>query len=249
MDAHRLRGLFKGLATVVIGIFILGKVFDFIDLSWGKLVLGLIAFYIIFEGVARIADSKKSNYDADSWQKYDPNYMPPPPPPPNFEEVKEETTNNNNYWSEQKEKAAFNKDAKYDYGAYNSNEYDKIYKSTFIGDFKYKEAYWQLKPMELSAFIGDAHLDLTRAQIPFGETKIDFSAFIGDMKIFVPNDPSIGVKVNLNAFIGETKFMKDTEGGFLTNHQMETPHYHECDRRIVINVSTFIGDVKVKRIG
>jgi|GEM_PF-1252685 len=133
--------------------------------------------------------------------------------------------------------------------SYDKKYSDTIYQSTFIGDFKFKDSYWQLKPMELSAFIGDAHIDLTRAEIPVGETHISMSAFIGDMKIHVPNDPRIGVKVNLSAFIGESKLFSDKRGGFGVGTSMETPFYHECERKIVVELNSFIGDVKVKRVG
>jgi lia operon protein LiaF len=65
----------------------------------------------------------------------------------------------------------------------------------FIGDIHIGQDYWELRPMNISLFIGDTTLDLTRAQIPVGETKIYVACFIGDVKVFVPNDPGIGVQV------------------------------------------------------
>jgi len=103
--------------------------------------------------------------------------------------------------------------------------------------------------MNLSHFIGDTVVDLTRAQIPLGETKINISAFIGDIKIFVPNDNTIGVILNMSSFIGESKFLNQREGGIFTSTNQQSTTYNDCERRIIINVSTFIGDVKVKKVG
>ena len=103
--------------------------------------------------------------------------------------------------------------------------------------------------MNLSAFIGDMTIDLSKAHIPYGETRIQISAFIGDVKIFVPNDVTLGVSIQMNAFVGDTKLIDQKESGIMRSSDMSTPHYQECERRILITVSTFIGDAKVKRVG
>lgn len=135
------------------------------------------------------------------------------------------------------------------YSQYDPFDNDKINKSSFIGDFHFGKDYWELKPMNLSHFIGDTVVDLSRAQIPVGETRINISAFIGDIKIFVPNDTSLGIKLNMSSFIGESKFLEDKEGGIFTSINQQSTQYYECERQIIINVSTFIGDVKVKKVG
>ena len=61
--------------------------------------------------------------------------------------------------------------------------------------------------MNISAFIGDTVIDLTKAQIPYGETKINISSFIGDVKVFVPEDMDLGVTVTTNSFIGDMSLL------------------------------------------
>ena len=58
-------------------------------------------------------------------------------------------------------------------------------RSGFIGDIYLGHDYWELKPMNISHFIGDTVLDLTKAQILPGETVINISSFIGDVKIYL----------------------------------------------------------------
>jgi lia operon protein LiaF len=122
-------------------------------------------------------------------------------------------------------------------------------RSGFIGDIHLGHDYWELKPMNISHFIGDTVLDLTKAQIPAGETKITISSFIGDVKVFIPNDFEVGIHVVSSAFLGDASVLEQREGGLFKNMNVETPYYHETDKKIRLIVSTFIGDVRVTKVG
>ncbi|WP_020616016.1 cell wall-active antibiotics response protein LiaF [Paenibacillus daejeonensis] len=122
-------------------------------------------------------------------------------------------------------------------------------RSNFIGDIHMGKDYWELKPMNISHFIGDTTLDLTKAQIPYGETRLTISAFIGDVKVFLPNDYEVGIDVVSSAFIGDAKILERKESGFFLNTRVESKSYEECDKKIRLVVSTFIGDVKVTKVG
>lgn len=140
------------------------------------------------------------------------------------------------------------------YGHFNNNGYEQGYgktlnKSTFIGDFHMGKEVFTLKPMNISSFIGDTIIDLTKAQIPYGETKIVISHFIGDVKVFVPEDMDLGVSLSTTSFIGDMKLLDTKRGGFIGNAQEETPHYREAGKKVRIIVSVFIGDIKVNKVG
>lgn len=122
-------------------------------------------------------------------------------------------------------------------------------RSNFIGDIHLGQDYWVLEPTNVSHFIGDTIIDLTKANIPLGETKLTVSAFIGDVKVFVPNDIQLEISVNASAFIGDMKVMDRHEGGLFRNMRYDTVHYSEADKKINLTVSMFIGDVTVKRVG
>jgi lia operon protein LiaF len=122
-------------------------------------------------------------------------------------------------------------------------------RSGFIGDIHLGSDYWELKPMNISHFIGDTVLDLTKAQIPLGETRITISSFIGDVKVFIPNDYEVGVHVVSSAFLGDASVLEQKEGGLFKNMNVESPYYHETDKKIRLVVSTFIGDVRVTKVG
>ncbi|MFD0717540.1 cell wall-active antibiotics response protein LiaF [Paenibacillus sp. GCM10027626] len=122
-------------------------------------------------------------------------------------------------------------------------------RSSFIGDVHVGQDYFELQPMNISHFIGDTVLDLTKAQIQPGETKITISSFIGDVKVFVPNDYEIGIQVVTSAFIGDVQTLDRKEGGMFKHMNIETPYYHETDKKVKLVVSTFIGDVRVTKVG
>ncbi|OAB39125.1 hypothetical protein PMSD_04110 [Paenibacillus macquariensis subsp. defensor] len=130
-----------------------------------------------------------------------------------------------------------------------SGNREKINKSAFIGDVHMGREYFELKPTNISQFIGDTVLDLTKAQIPYGKTKINISAFIGDIKIYVPDDMDLGIKVNSSSFIGDMSILSQSKSGFMSSVQTSTPYFRESQKKIVINVSAFIGDIKVNTVG
>lgn len=122
-------------------------------------------------------------------------------------------------------------------------------KGGFIGDIHLGSDYWELKPMNISHFIGDTVIDLTKAQVPYGDTKINISSFIGDVKVYVPNDMDLGVIVNSSSFLGDVRVFNQEKEGFMNNLQVETPYFYEAGKKVRITVSTFIGDVKVMKVG
>ncbi|MCL6602654.1 MAG: cell wall-active antibiotics response protein [Paenibacillus sp.] len=126
---------------------------------------------------------------------------------------------------------------------------DSTNRSAFIGDIHMGREHFQLKNTNLSQFIGDTVLDLTNAQIPYGETKINISAFVGDIKVYIPNDMDLGIAVNSSSFIGDMQVLEQTRSGFMSSAQCRTPYYKEAGKKIRINVSAFIGDIKVKTVG
>jgi lia operon protein LiaF len=124
-----------------------------------------------------------------------------------------------------------------------------VERSNFIGDIHLGHDYWELEPTNVSHFIGDTVIDLTKAHIPYGETKLTVSSFIGDVKVFVPNDVQVEISVTASAFIGDMKVLDRHEGGLFRHMKYDTKHYIEAEKKISLTVSMFIGDVFVKRVG
>ena len=138
---------------------------------------------------------------------------------------------------------------KYDDFVRNFDSGDVLHRHGFIGDVHLGQEPWELKPLQISHFIGDSVIDLTRAAIPLGETPINVTAFIGDVKLFIPNDLDVEVRVMASSFIGDMKVLDRRESGFLRSVRTQTSHYEEAERKLIVTTSMFIGDITIKRIG
>jgi lia operon protein LiaF len=138
---------------------------------------------------------------------------------------------------------------KYDEFVRNFDSGDVLHRHGFIGDVHLGQEAWELKPIQISHFIGDSVIDLTRAAIPLGETTIHVTAFIGDVKIFIPNDIDVEVRVMASSFIGDMKVLDRRESGFLRSVRTQTSHYEEAERKLIVTTSMFIGDITIKKIG
>ena len=182
----------------------------------------------------KYSSDHKSNYNTDYDSNYDTNYNSEP-------------------HGQYKKNGSTSKGCKHSHKEYvewwNHGDPNVQNRSGFIGDIHLGQDYWELKPMNISHFIGDTVLDLTKAHVAYGETKINISSFIGDVKVYVPDDYEIGVQVVSNAFIGDVKILGQKEGGMFTNINIKSPRFVEADKKIKLIVSTFIGDVRVTKVG
>ncbi len=134
------------------------------------------------------------------------------------------------------------------FGEYGWNPDARNY-SGFFNDLYLGHDYWNLEPMNISHFIGDTVIDLTKAQIPAGETKIVVSSFIGDVKVFIPDDMDVAVSVASSTFIGDLTLFDRHDSGFLRSHHAESPNYADAEKKVRFQVSMFIGDIKVQKVG
>ncbi|MFD2671340.1 cell wall-active antibiotics response protein LiaF [Marinicrinis sediminis] len=119
----------------------------------------------------------------------------------------------------------------------------------FIGDFTLGHQFYRLEPMNISHFVGDTVIDLTKADIAYGETKITVSAFIGDVKIFVPEDTDLELNVHFSSFLGDMKVFDRKDSGLMKNMSYQSPAYAEAPKKIRISASMFIGDIKIRQVG
>lgn len=222
------------------------------------------------------AKSKRVEKD-EQWNPINPSIPPmppgPPPAPPELDEFEQRNSINLNkksnnqseasqqFYSQQEDQSGRpNPNRSYDWKHKHGHEHKDWWKghdwssrkdnhSRFIGDIHLGNDYWELRPMNISMFIGDTTLDLTKAHISIGETRIYVSSFIGDVKVFVPNDLGVGLQVVSSSLIGDVKVLDQKRGGLFNQMTVETPRYSDSDKRVVLIVSSFIGDVRVTKVG
>ena len=123
---------------------------------------------------------------------------------------------------------------------------DTRFMQQFIGEIK-REGVWQVEDSELWAFIGDIELDMTQAHFTPGDTKLSLYSFIGDVRIDLP--PQVGIRATCSAFVNDVRILDEKQEGFLNTFSATSSDYETAEYRLNLEVSNFIGDVKVRRIG
>jgi len=264
---------FWGMFMIGLGVVFLGRNLDWFEWGLGDIISNLWPVAIIAVGISMIWKPKRKSKQKppeDEWESYRPysseHNVPPAPPlhpdpikPPLFDDEAQPENKSNAGWKEPDKHTHDHHGQHEQYGqGYKKKEHVEWWnhgnsetqtRSGFIGDIHIGEDYWDLKPLNISHFIGDTVLDLTKAHVEYGETKITISSFIGDVKVYVPNDYEIGVQVQSSAFIGDVKILGRKEGGMFNNVNIQSPSYTEADKKIKLVVSTFIGDVRVTKVG
>ncbi|WP_433943921.1 cell wall-active antibiotics response protein LiaF [Paenibacillus sp. SN-8-1] len=258
-----------GLIVTIVGMYFLGRNLDLVDLSPGEffrffgpaaLILGGLCILFKPRNGSSRRERRRNRHDnsfpSEPPFPPEPPYPPYPPTQPPFhpemkssldeafgEKFGEKPPAQPMHTWEDKGKSSH-----YNYGnSYGGHE--RINKSGFIGDVHIGRDYFELKPTNVSHFIGDTVIDLTKAQIPYGETQINVSAFIGDVKVFMPDEMDVAITVSSSSFIGDMKVLNEKQGGFLSNVQSSSPHYGEASRKVKLVVSVFVGDVRVNMVG
>ena len=93
-------------------------------------------------------------------------------------------------------------------------------------------------------FAGELTVDLSDVVFPVGETELNVNAFAGSVKIIVPAEVTVELKAG--TFAGEIRALgKRSEG--LGPRLDETFAGSEAGRVVVIDVSTFAGEIEVTR--
>ena len=104
---------------------------------------------------------------------------------------------------------------------------------------------WVLGNEEHWAFVLDGTFDLTKADIPPGETLIRAVGFVNDVEIFVPAD--VGLALDLASFVTSMKVNGGgEESSFLAPVHWRSDGYKGLERRVRFELTQFVGDVKVR---
>ncbi|MEF3352064.1 cell wall-active antibiotics response protein LiaF [Paenibacillus sp. GYB006] len=247
-----------GLILLVLGAHFLSNNLGYSYFSFRDLFRYAVPMALIGGGLYVLLSPRRRDRKHDQRTKEDEEYKVPPAPPvepsplySDFDKQFEQKFGSTVKDDDNKKYEQARQQNHYGNNNYKDvNFHDaKINKSTFIGDIRLGDDYYELKPTNISQFIGDTVIDLTKAQIPYGETRIHISSFIGDIKVFAPRDMEIGIMVNSNSFIGDMDVLSNSKQGFMSNAVAETPGYREAGKKVRIIISVFIGDVKVNSVG
>ena len=102
---------------------------------------------------------------------------------------------------------------------------------------------WDVKPGEFWTLIGDTDLDFTQAFLPEGETVIEINYLIGDVKINIP--AAFALMVSTHGALYSTNWMGTKKDFFFSGEAKSTADYAAAARRVRLEVTQLIGEVKV----
>ena len=115
--------------------------------------------------------------------------------------------------------------------------------TSLLGDQR-RAGDWNVVAEDTWLGIGDVELDFTRAVIPAGETVLRFGGFIGDVRVTMP--ANVGLAVTANGFISNIKPSGREQVTFLVPNHYETDGYATAERRVRLETTFFIHDVKLR---
>ena len=116
----------------------------------------------------------------------------------------------------------------------------------FLGEVR-RSGQWQVVDEEFWYFVGDIELDMLNADIADGVTEIRTFGFVGDIDIYVP--AHVGVVVDSTAFVSEVGLPEAKEENFLAPVHMQTDNYKMAQKKILLQTTCFVGDIKVRQVG
>ena len=103
---------------------------------------------------------------------------------------------------------------------------------------------WQVTNEEYWAFAVDANLDLSFAELPVGESTLQFFAFANEVKLTIPED--VGVSVNSFAIITEDHILGNKQDHIFYPLSWESPNFTTADRKLIITANSFVFDIRIK---
>jgi lia operon protein LiaF len=124
---------------------------------------------------------------------------------------------------------------------------ERIEHDSIFGDFKLTQPGWRLRDVRVSSVIGDMKIDLSKADIPDGETLIDLSAVVGDIDVWAPLDLPVALDARCT-FVSLNHFGRKQD--VRLQRYTDTPaDFTSSARRVRIRVDLVFGDLTLTRVG
>jgi predicted membrane protein len=95
----------------------------------------------------------------------------------------------------------------------------------------------------IATVFGDITLDLRDADLPEGETELRLLCWVGTVTVRVPLDT--GIDVTAQSLVGAVRVLDRREEGLVNDIHVVSEGYADRPRRLVMRLSTLIGEVTV----
>lgn len=116
-----------------------------------------------------------------------------------------------------------------------------------VGDVRIGPGEWDLRDMDTRIGVGELRLDLSHARIPEGETSLKVSGGMGKIEITVPASLAISAWGEVGA--GSISLLGNKAEGISRQISFVSPDYAAADRKVKIDMSLFLGEASIVRVG
>lgn len=127
-----------------------------------------------------------------------------------------------------------------------SDAQDFLQKYSLLESWRQTKESWVITDMKRWSVVGEINLDLSLAIAEKEYTTIHLEGIIGDIDIFVPDD--IGLIVEASIMLGEVKIGAMTDEGIMNTLTWQSPNFEQCETKVRLALSYFIGDIDIKMI-
>jgi hypothetical protein len=114
-----------------------------------------------------------------------------------------------------------------------------------LGDIK-RHGEWTAEDEEIWMFVGSIKLDLTRAEIPDGTTRIRIFAFVTELDLLIPT--KLDYSISVTAFISDVNDNGKKQDFFLTSYNTNSPSYHSADKKVNLEILCFVADLELNQL-
>ncbi|WP_404408584.1 cell wall-active antibiotics response protein LiaF [Jeotgalibacillus malaysiensis] len=116
-----------------------------------------------------------------------------------------------------------------------------------IGNEKFTSENWALENMKLNKSVGNYVFDLKKAFISEGETQLDVSVRIGNIKMTVPEE--LSVHIISNVAVGENVlFNERTDGTHARTLHFRSEDYETAPKKVKVILDVNVGSIRIDRI-
>lgn len=114
-----------------------------------------------------------------------------------------------------------------------------------MGGIEQKNKGWKVTDAQYFAVMGGVDLDLTMADIPPRDIRLNLTAVMGGITLVVPRD--LAVECDGTAILGGVKLFNEETGGIIASRHFETPGSPETPAKLIIRGTAVMGGVEIKR--
>jgi lia operon protein LiaF len=117
--------------------------------------------------------------------------------------------------------------------------------SGVVGELRIRDP-WTLTDNDVSLWVGEISVDVTKALMPNRDSHLQVSAMAGECTITVPRELAVSVTAEL--FAGEIRALEQYRAGMLPKVSFRTPGFDEAEKRLTLDIKMKFGEITVRAV-